>query len=217
MKIETSFDHVWLARDHVERIIAKSGAGIRLPDVSSLKELPKKYSVWIRGSMDAVYSANVLLNVSNLSSSFHLFSSHLRFVSRVGVASVAIDVPSYIRSVGPTHAGSRPRVGCSAARWAHRAGRRQHPFDDLWEECPWVASFLSWEISSIFVYSSFSYILPFCFYDLGSLYGLVRLCLELPSSQSVVPIMPTAWRDLADTHLTFRKNTAHTHLISVCM
>lgn len=64
MKMETSFDHVWLARDHVESIITKSGAGIRLPDVTSLKELPKKYSVWIRGSMDAVQSASVMLSVS---------------------------------------------------------------------------------------------------------------------------------------------------------
>ena len=64
MKVETSFDHVWLLRDHVEGIINKTGAGIRLPDVSSLEDLPKKFSIWIRGSMDAVYKASVLLNVS---------------------------------------------------------------------------------------------------------------------------------------------------------
>ena len=66
MKMETSFDHVWLARDHVESIITKSGAGIRLPDVALLKELPKKYSVWIRGSMDAVQSASLMLSVSSI-------------------------------------------------------------------------------------------------------------------------------------------------------
>ncbi len=64
MKMETTFDHVWLVRDHIESIITKSGAGIRLPDVTSLKELPKKYSVWIRGSMEAVQSASVMLSVS---------------------------------------------------------------------------------------------------------------------------------------------------------
>lgn len=64
MKIETSFDHVWLARDHIDKIVCKTGAGIRCPDVSCLKELPKKYSIWIRGTMDAVFMANVMLNVS---------------------------------------------------------------------------------------------------------------------------------------------------------
>lgn len=65
MKIETSFDHVWLVRDHhVGEIVSTTGAGIRCPDVSNLKEPPKKYSIWIRGSMDAVYFASDLLSVS---------------------------------------------------------------------------------------------------------------------------------------------------------
>jgi hypothetical protein len=68
--METSFDHVWLARDHLDRIISTSGAGIRLPDVSSLTELPKKYSIWIRGSMDSIYAANILLTVSHFCSLF---------------------------------------------------------------------------------------------------------------------------------------------------
>ena len=63
MKVETSFDHVWFAREHIDKIVKLTGAGIRCPDLSSLKELPKKYSVWIRGSMDAVYLASVLLTV----------------------------------------------------------------------------------------------------------------------------------------------------------
>jgi hypothetical protein len=64
MKVETSFDHVWIARDHIDKIITATGAGIRCPDVSVLKELPKKYCVWIRGSMDQVYMASSMLNVS---------------------------------------------------------------------------------------------------------------------------------------------------------
>lgn len=64
MKMETSFDHIWLVRDHVDKIVAATGAGIRCPDVSNLKELPKKYSIWVRGSIDDVYNASVMLNVS---------------------------------------------------------------------------------------------------------------------------------------------------------
>ena len=64
MKIESSNDHVWLVRDHVGKIVSSTGAvGIRCPDVSNLKELPKKYSIWIRGSMDSVFLAGVMLNV----------------------------------------------------------------------------------------------------------------------------------------------------------
>lgn len=66
MKIETSFDHVWLVRDHVDKIASVTGAGIRCPDVSNLKELPKKYCIWIRGSsVDTVYAASTMLNVSS--------------------------------------------------------------------------------------------------------------------------------------------------------
>lgn len=63
MKIETSFDHVWLIRDHIDKIVAATGAGIRCPDVSVLKELPKKYCVWIRGSFDQVHLASSMLHV----------------------------------------------------------------------------------------------------------------------------------------------------------
>lgn len=64
MKMETTFDHAWLSRELLEQIISKSGAGIRLPDltISALDDQPKKNSIWIRGSMDAVYTASVLLN-----------------------------------------------------------------------------------------------------------------------------------------------------------
>ena len=65
MKIETSFDHAWFSSDLLDQIISKSGAGIRLPDLSIIPvELPKKSSIWIRGTMDAAYTASVLLNVS---------------------------------------------------------------------------------------------------------------------------------------------------------
>ncbi|XP_057379746.1 protein bicaudal C homolog 1-B-like [Daphnia carinata] len=62
MKVETSFDHVWLIRDHINKIVAATGAGIRCPDVSVLKDLPKKYCVWIRGSFDQVYLASSMLH-----------------------------------------------------------------------------------------------------------------------------------------------------------
>lgn len=63
MKMETTFDHAWLSRDLLDQIIEKSGAGIRLPDVSvSAIETPKKNSIWLRGTMDAVYRASVMLN-----------------------------------------------------------------------------------------------------------------------------------------------------------
>lgn len=64
MKIESSFDHVWLVRDHIDKIVLTTGAGIRCPDVSRLKELPKKYSIWIRGPMDSAILASTMLNVS---------------------------------------------------------------------------------------------------------------------------------------------------------
>lgn len=64
VKTETSFDHVWLLRDHVDRIAVATGAGIRCPDVSISTELPKKYCVWIRGSLDQAYLASSMLNVS---------------------------------------------------------------------------------------------------------------------------------------------------------
>ena len=65
MKIETSFDHAWFASDLLEQIISKSGAGIRLPDVSTITidEQPKKNSIWIRGTMEEAYTASVLLTV----------------------------------------------------------------------------------------------------------------------------------------------------------
>lgn len=65
MKMETSFDHVWLIHDYIEKIASQTGTGIRVPDVSNLKELPKKYCIWIRGpTVDSVYIASTLLNVS---------------------------------------------------------------------------------------------------------------------------------------------------------
>lgn len=65
MKIETTFDHAWFASDLLEQIIIKSSAGIRLPDVSTITTVdqPKKNSIWIRGTMDAAYTASVLLTV----------------------------------------------------------------------------------------------------------------------------------------------------------
>ena len=63
MKVETSFDHVWLVRGHVDKIVSATGAGIRCPDVSSLKELPKKFSIWINGTVDSILLANKMLNV----------------------------------------------------------------------------------------------------------------------------------------------------------
>jgi hypothetical protein len=48
VKVETSFDRVWLLRDQVDKIIAATGAGIRFPDVCIMKEVPKKYCVWIK-------------------------------------------------------------------------------------------------------------------------------------------------------------------------
>nr|CAH0102887.1 unnamed protein product [Daphnia galeata] len=62
VKMETTFDHVWLIREHIDKIMAATGAGIRCPDVSILKELPKKFCVWIRGSMDQVYKASSMLS-----------------------------------------------------------------------------------------------------------------------------------------------------------
>lgn len=64
VKMETSFDHVWLVRDHVDQIVATTGAGIRCPDVSISTELPKKYCIWIRGSLDQVHLATSMLTVS---------------------------------------------------------------------------------------------------------------------------------------------------------
>jgi hypothetical protein len=68
MKIDTSFDHVWLIHDKIDKIASETGTGIRIPDVSNLKELPKKYCIWIRGpSVDAVYVASTLIHVSDCS------------------------------------------------------------------------------------------------------------------------------------------------------
>ncbi|XP_045028339.1 protein bicaudal C homolog 1 [Daphnia magna] len=61
VKMETSFDHVWVVRDHVDQIVAITGAGIRCPDVSISTELPKKYCIWIRGSLDQVHLATSML------------------------------------------------------------------------------------------------------------------------------------------------------------
>ena len=63
IKIETSFDHAWFAHDLLDRIIGKSGSGVRLPDISISAVDQKKNSIWIRGTMDAAYTASVLLNV----------------------------------------------------------------------------------------------------------------------------------------------------------
>ena len=65
MKLETSFDHIWLIKDQVKKIMTKTGAGIHCPDVSNLNHLPKRYSIWIRGSINSVYAASVMLNVIN--------------------------------------------------------------------------------------------------------------------------------------------------------
>jgi hypothetical protein len=69
MKIETSFDHVWLIHDHIDKIAAETGTGIRIPDISNLKEMPKKYCIWIRGpSVDSVYTDSTFLTVSHFQS-----------------------------------------------------------------------------------------------------------------------------------------------------
>ena len=64
MKLESSFDHIWLVRDHADKIGSLTGAVIRCPDFSKLNELPKKYTIWIRGSIDSVYLTSVMVNVS---------------------------------------------------------------------------------------------------------------------------------------------------------
>ena len=63
MKLETSFDHLWLVKDHVTKITKETGAGIRCPDISNGNDLPRRYSIWIRGSMSSVYTASLMLNV----------------------------------------------------------------------------------------------------------------------------------------------------------
>jgi len=65
MKIETSFDHAWFASDLLEQIISKSGAGIRLPDVSTITidEQPKKNSIWIRGTIVFYFSFCILCSL----------------------------------------------------------------------------------------------------------------------------------------------------------
>lgn len=111
MKVETSFDHVWFAREHIDKIVKLTGAGIRCPDLSSLKELPKKYSVWIRGSMDAVYSASILLTV------IFLFTLHFTFLTFYFVGHLAgtVDVPNNSRSNRPEVWKPCERNGCFAA------------------------------------------------------------------------------------------------------
>jgi hypothetical protein len=64
MKVETSFDHVWIVRDYIDKIVTATGTGIRCANVSVLRVCRKKYCVWIRGSMDQVYMASSMLNVS---------------------------------------------------------------------------------------------------------------------------------------------------------
>ena len=63
MKVETSFDQVWIVRDHIDKILTATGAGIRCPGVSVLKELPKNITFGFV-SMDQVYMASSMLNVS---------------------------------------------------------------------------------------------------------------------------------------------------------
>ena len=65
MKMETSLDHAWSSRDLLEQIRSKSGAGICLPDlrISAFERPNKKNSIWIQGTVDAVYTASVLLTV----------------------------------------------------------------------------------------------------------------------------------------------------------
>ena len=64
MKMESSFDHIWFVRDYADKIGSLTGAVIRCPDISKLNELPKKYTIWIRGSIDSVYLTSVMVNVS---------------------------------------------------------------------------------------------------------------------------------------------------------
>ena len=77
VKVETSFDHVWLLRDQVDKIMAATGAGIRCPDVSFFEELPKKYCVWIRGSLDQVYKASTMFSQS--------FDTDLKHILKVNI------------------------------------------------------------------------------------------------------------------------------------
>ena len=75
MNVETSFDHVCLVRDHKDKIV--SATGIRCPDASSLKELPKKFAIWINETADSIFLANEMLTVSMVTSvtaiSFSIF------------------------------------------------------------------------------------------------------------------------------------------------
>ena len=66
MNVETSFDHVCLVRDHKDKIV--SATGIRCPDASSLKELPKKFAIWINETADSIFLANEMLTVSMVTS-----------------------------------------------------------------------------------------------------------------------------------------------------
>ena len=53
MKVETSFDHVWIVRDYIDKIVTATGTGIRCANVSVLKDLPKKIlrlDSWVYGS-----------------------------------------------------------------------------------------------------------------------------------------------------------------------
>ena len=66
MKMETSLPHAWFVRNFINSIGDKTGAGIRCPDVSSKDDLPKKYTIWIRGNVNAIYKANCMVNVNFL-------------------------------------------------------------------------------------------------------------------------------------------------------
>jgi hypothetical protein len=96
VKVETSFDHVWLLRDQVDKITTTTGAGIRCPDVSILKELPKKYCVWIRGSLDQVYKASTMLNVSFDSSFIFNYFGLLFILIFIGTVADAVNGSSSI-------------------------------------------------------------------------------------------------------------------------
>lgn len=139
MKIETSFDHAWLVCDHLDKISSVTGAGIRCPDLNNLKELPKKYCIWIRGSsLDAVYVASTMLNVSwsgfpEKRTKFKRFENDL-----TGTVADAVDGSNSIRTLESVRSGWSRRSWCFVPCRTFRLGYFDSPTDFVRMECTYV-------------------------------------------------------------------------------
>ena len=184
MNVETSFDHVCLVRDHKDKIV--SATGIRCPDASSLKELPKKFAIWINETADSIFLANEMLTVSMVTS----------------VTAISFSILYLLLIVSPSDGDYGPNpVGSFLIFDAEEAD----VFLPRQTFCYWTLSSSDWVLMSLTRVSFVSLSVSSCWnlkftrnsmylFILGSIFHVLRCCLNLHSEHFNQTHLLGTWR-----------------------